>query len=71
MNAQEKNKQLIREHNKHRRRLGYTYMRNEWINGSSTKTIQEDNRRLVIMNKIYEKSRNSSEANEKIDKLGI
>jgi len=71
MNPQEKNKKLIVEHNRHRRRLGYTYMRSGWVEGWIPKTIEEDNKRLVAVNKIYEKSSNASEANEKIDRLGI
>lgn len=48
-------------------------MRREWTGDSigSVPTIEEDNRRLAAMNKVYEDSKDAAEANAKIDALGI
>lgn len=45
-------------------------MRTVWTEDSEPrKTIEEDNRRLAAMNRVYEESKDAEEANAKIDAL--
>ena len=71
------NERLVAEHNRHRRRLGYSFMRAPWSGTDylyplylgHVITIEGDNRKSAAMNKVYEESTSPAEANEKIVKI--